>query len=454
MYLDILRPQGLLEYYATRWNETKLGETVKTLPGGLFNAQTLLEARQAGARYALVGVPEDIGPRANGGRAGCAAAWPAFLKYFLSQQSNCFLEGDNLLLVGSLHCEDLQEAALNVPPGREPLEYWRQLCAVLDERLFPIVAALVAYGFLPIVIGGGHNNAFPLIKGVAMGLSLSSLRGPLLEDHPLMQLAFGRGNSLLGEVPSSNQKPAPEVADHLAQALGKIASGEEKKSKAFTESICPEEMSLAEAVRRHLQEEGVSQEKVQALGPTDDGGQHFLPLAVVNCDPHGDFRALEGRHSGNPFSYAKMGRYLDTYCLLGYHENANSANMLAYMRAQGVRAFSYESIWVRREFSLEETLRFIIQLLHQAQYPVGVELDADALAQMPSSARTPCGLSLEEGAYYLYSVASALPIAYAHLPEAAPSLGEDGERYVGRGLTLLVNSILKGCQHYAEAGRV
>lgn len=27
-------------------------------------------------------------------------------------------------------------------------------------------------------------------------------------------------------------------------------------------------------------------------------------IAVVNCDPHADFRKTEGRHSGNPFSYA------------------------------------------------------------------------------------------------------------------------------------------------------
>ena len=30
------------------------------------------------------------------------------------------------------------------------------------------------------------------------------------------------------------------------------------------------------------------------------------PVAAVNCDPHADFRRAEGRHSGNPFRYAKQ----------------------------------------------------------------------------------------------------------------------------------------------------
>ena len=31
-------------------------------------------------------------------------------------------------------------------------------------------------------------------------------------------------------------------------------------------------------------------------------------LSCINCDAHADVRAQEGRHSGNPFSYAKEDR--------------------------------------------------------------------------------------------------------------------------------------------------
>lgn len=34
-------------------------------------------------------------------------------------------------------------------------------------------------------------------------------------------------------------------------------------------------------------------------------------INAINCDPHADFRALEGRHSGNGFSYAVNDGYLD-----------------------------------------------------------------------------------------------------------------------------------------------
>jgi len=46
-------------------------------------------------------------------------------------------------------------------------------------------------------------------------------------------------------------------------------------------------------------------------------------INCVNCDPHADFRDLEGRHSGNGFSYAYADRFLSRYFIFGLHENYN-----------------------------------------------------------------------------------------------------------------------------------
>lgn len=443
MLLNVFKPQDVREYYSVRTGETKIGEEIKTLPNGVFCAKSLNEARQAGARFALFGIPEDIGPRANCGRGGAADGWKAFLKYFLNQQSNCFLSGRDILLVGSIDCQDLQEASFKVPEREEKLTYLRALCARLDERVFPIAAALTAYGYIPVVIGGGHNNAYPLIKGTALGLSLATLPVNVLEDHPLIKLAFGNSEFCLGE--SLANRPLQEngtAVSRLASALDDLAAGS-SEGISISDSICDEEISLAEAVRRHLQLNGSSANEQAPSGPVDDCGWQFAPISVVNCDPHGDFRALEGRHSGNPFSYAKLGRYLENYCLVNYQESFNSANMLAYMRAQGVRAFSYESVYIRREFSFSDTLDFVIRLMLSSGRPAGIELDADAVAGMPSSASSPCGITLEDAGYYLHSMASSLPVVYAHFPEAAPSLAPDGERIAGKGLAMLVSTFIK-----------
>ena len=55
MLLQVTKAQELSKFYTKRWNEKKLGEVVKTLPNGVFSASSLLEAKQAGAKYALLG---------------------------------------------------------------------------------------------------------------------------------------------------------------------------------------------------------------------------------------------------------------------------------------------------------------------------------------------------------------------------------------------------------------
>ena len=55
---------------------------------------------------------------------------------------------------------------------------------------------------------------------------------------------------------------------------------------------------------------------------------HHAGVAAVNLDPHCDFRPLEGRHSGNSFSYAASQGYLNRYHILGLHEQKNSETSL------------------------------------------------------------------------------------------------------------------------------
>ena len=57
-------------------------------------------------------------------------------------------------------------------------------------------------------------------------------------------------------------------------------------------------------------------------------------INVVKLDPHADFRPLEGRHSGNGFSYAYAENYLNHYHILGLHENYNSQKMLNSLKAK------------------------------------------------------------------------------------------------------------------------
>jgi formiminoglutamase len=59
--------------------ETKLGERV-LVAADASNVAAAIE--QTEAEYVLLGIPEDIGVRANEGRGGTGTAWPFFPKEF------------------------------------------------------------------------------------------------------------------------------------------------------------------------------------------------------------------------------------------------------------------------------------------------------------------------------------------------------------------------------------
>ena len=58
-----------------------------------------------------MGVPEDIGVRANLGRAGARGGWAAFLPAFATMQSNASLRGEDIAVLGHIAVDDLMERA-------------------------------------------------------------------------------------------------------------------------------------------------------------------------------------------------------------------------------------------------------------------------------------------------------------------------------------------------------
>ncbi len=140
-----------------RKGETKLGEKALLLDTQLPYHLALQQAQDKGAKFAIVGISEDIGPRGNLGRGGALNALEASLKQLLNMQSNRFLSGEECLLIGDLDCHDLQL------PASANEEQLRQNVAKLDNRVIALITPIIEAGLEPIVIGGGHNNAFGLL---------------------------------------------------------------------------------------------------------------------------------------------------------------------------------------------------------------------------------------------------------------------------------------------------
>lgn len=148
--------------------ETKLGERVQELPreGGWPEGLLL-----SNAKYVLLGIPEDIGVKANFGTGGCDTNWYPFLNSFLNIQSNDFLTGQNILLLGHFDFGDLKYLIENNAYNpEEQIDAYRHAVNIIDEEVENIIKVITAAKKIPIVIGGGHNNAYPIIKGAAKGI--------------------------------------------------------------------------------------------------------------------------------------------------------------------------------------------------------------------------------------------------------------------------------------------
>lgn len=160
--------QDILSLTKVRRFETKLGERVLTLN----NANNMDEAlQQNDARFVIVGVPEDIGIKANMGIGGAGTSWMPFLQSFLNIQSNDFLNGDDVMVLGHFDFSDLKTLIeSNAHSDEERTDAYRHACAAIDNEVEEIVKLITQNEKIPIIIGGGHNNAYGCIKGAAKGL--------------------------------------------------------------------------------------------------------------------------------------------------------------------------------------------------------------------------------------------------------------------------------------------
>ncbi len=166
-HLKLYSKQDVLSLTKLRRFETKLGERVQVL-----HDITDLEGSIASsnAKYVLFGIPEDLGAKGNYGLGGADTLWIPFLQSLLNVQSNDFFDGGELLLLGHFDFGDIQYLIDTTARGEEEkIEAYRHAIRTIDDEVERLSKIITEVKKIPIVIGGGHNNSYPLIKGSAKG---------------------------------------------------------------------------------------------------------------------------------------------------------------------------------------------------------------------------------------------------------------------------------------------
>lgn len=337
--LELYSQKDINQITRTRTNEIKIGEDVLVLKSIDNWEEELLKSN---CKYVLLGIPEDIGVKANYGRGGAHTAWKPALDSFLSQQSNEFLNGKDICVLGNIFVDDVMEKSITLNgKNKNEMAEMRNLVSIIDQRVSDVITKIVSCKKIPIVVGGGHNNSYPIIKGCSLALD----------------------------------------------------------SK----------------------------------------------VNVINCDPHTDFRPLEGRHSGNGFSYAYHENYMNNYSVFCIHEQYNTASVLKDFTKNNNHLYysTYEDVFVRENKTFSDALNNNIGFVKNII--CGVEIDLDAITNVPSSAKTSSGISPVQARQYVYQCGKQLNALYFHIAEGAPILSHiKADNKTGKLIAYLISDFIKG----------
>jgi formiminoglutamase len=321
-----------------RSGEIKFGEKMIIIPKGIDKINFL---KESDAKYVLLGIPEDIGVRANYGRPGTASAWESAIKSIANIQHNRFSKGSQIIVLGHINVSeemrDVENLDFNDIDDRSKLS---QLVEKIDKEVSHIIFTIIKAGKTPIIIGGGHNNAYGNIKGSAL-------------------------------------------------AQGK-------------------------------------------------------PVNAINFDAHSDFRILEGRHSGNGFSYAYEEGFLKKYFIFGLHENYTSKSVLDIIKKleDRVRYNTYDSINIRKEKDFNKEMVAALEFIKTDSF--GIEIDLDAIPNIASSAMTISGFSIEQLRQFISFFGQHRNAAYLHICEGAPDLDNSPNNHlIGKLIGYLVTDFIK-----------
>jgi formiminoglutamase len=195
-HLKIYDKKNVLSLTRLRKFETKLGERIQVITGSNDLENRLKEST---AKFVLFGVPEDLGVKGNLGLGGADTLWMTFLQSFLNLQSNDFFDGGEVLIIGHFDFGDLQYLIDRTAKGEEEkIEAYRHAVSRIDDEVEHLAKIITQAAKIPVVIGGGHNNSYPLIKGAAKGwhkagvIPLAQINCINLDAHPDYRPLEGR----------------------------------------------------------------------------------------------------------------------------------------------------------------------------------------------------------------------------------------------------------------------
>ncbi|WP_445957440.1 GNAT family N-acetyltransferase [Yeosuana sp.] len=172
-----------------RSGESKFGEHVAMLTSitSIYD-----ELKNLDVTHVIIGLPEDVGVFANYGKSGAYNTWNAVIKILINIQNNEFTRANKVLILGYLDFTNEMLKVSNLDQSnKKDIVKARKIVKKIDKQVTYLVHQIVLSGKKPIIIGGGHNNAYGNIKGssLAFGLPINAVN---LDAHTDFRPEEGR----------------------------------------------------------------------------------------------------------------------------------------------------------------------------------------------------------------------------------------------------------------------
>ena len=132
------------------------------------------------------------------------------------------------------------------------------------------------------------------------------------------------------------------------------------------------------------------------------------------------------------------------YFIFGLHENYTSKNVLDNLKnlEDQINFNTYDEISIRKEKNFNSELTKALEFIKPE--PFGIEIDLDAIPNIPSSAMTLSGFSVEELRHFINHFGKHKNAKYIHICEGAPELGDDKNSHlIGKLIGYLVTDFIK-----------
>jgi len=332
--LRLYNSTNLNKIFNKRPNETKFGESIDLLTS---NKRIYENIKNLDVQYVLIGLSEDIGVLLNHGKPGSYKTWNAVLEALLNTQNNSFNDSKLVAIIGYFESDSnfKKKLPFNIN-HKKSIENGRKMISEIDKEVVNLVSTIIKAGKTPIIIGGGHNNAYGNIKGTSLALKQT--------------------------------------------------------------------------------------------------------INCINFDAHTDFRALEGRHSGNGFSYAFAEGFLDHYFVFGLHENYTPSYIFDHFLSEKRLDFNtYEEIMVRKNKDFDKELLRALKHIHKK--PFGIEVDCDAIINIKSSAQSPSGFSVEKARQFIHFFGNHKKASYLHICEAIVT--KKNKNQIGKLISYLITDFIR-----------